>query len=239
VETTKARMATKTEPTFRRGRHLFFAMIGLAHGPIVAGTGVATLWLTNATTWSAELMALAAMMQLSFAALVAWLAFSVFDTHSGVTILPKRWRDLGAELATLFLVLEACSVWVVWRDPATHWDRSEGWFAIFSNDHGGLQLGWAVFMLAYPIAEEIVYRALLLRALEGYMGQISALVVQGALFELVHVCVYGYGDFTGVWFIIGFMLGAVFQRTRSLAVPTFLHAAHNVVYFGAVWWFGR
>src|SRR5690606_26118809 len=109
----------------------------------------------------------------------------------------------------------------------------------FTGAQGELQFGWAlVFLLAYPIAEEIVYRALLLRALEGYMSQILALVLQAAVFELIHAYVYGYG-LTGAWFVIGYMLGYAFQCTRSLAVPTLLHTGHNLLYFAAVWYFNQ
>jgi len=230
--------ATKTEPTFRRGWHLLFAIIGLAHGPVTTATGAAVLWLTGARAWSAELVALEALAQLGFAAIVAWLAFSLFDTHAGVTVLPKRWRDIGGMLAAWAVFLECCSAWIVWRDPAAHWNRVSGWLELF-NGLGELQVVWlAICMLAFPIGEEIVYRGLLLRALEGYMGQNLALVIQAAVFELVHAYVYGYG-LTGVWFIIGYFLGAAFQRTRSLAVPMLLHAAHNTLYFVLVWYFNQ
>jgi membrane protease YdiL (CAAX protease family) len=94
-------------------------------------------------------------------------------------------------------------------------------------------------LIAAAAAEEIVYRALLLRALEGYISSSWALVIQAAVFELVHAYVYGYGSVTGLWFIGGLVLGYAFQRTRSLAVPTLLHAAHNFLFFTAVWYFNQ
>ncbi|HLT36448.1 MAG TPA: CPBP family intramembrane glutamic endopeptidase, partial [Enhygromyxa sp.] len=79
---------------------------------------------------------------------------------------------------------------------------------------------------------------LLLRALEGTMGAMRALVVQALAFELAHAMFYGYGV-SGIWFIGGLALGYAFQRTRSLAVPTLLHAAHNSLFFALVWYFNQ
>lgn len=233
---TRAGVVTKTEPTFRRGRHLALAVAGLAHGPLTRETGAILLSLTHSVSWSAELSTLNATVNLCFAALVAWLAFVVFDTNSGITILPKRWRDVGVPLVAWCVILEIYSVVVVWRSPLDHLARAQWWIATFANG-GELRFGWAIAALfAHAAAEEIVYRALLLRALEGYMPPPRALVVQAAVFELVHVFVYGSG-FSGVPFVSGVILGHAFQRTRSLAVPTLLHAAHNILFFTLVWYF--
>ncbi len=70
------------------------------------------------------------------------------------------------------------------------------------------------------------------------MNSTRALVVHAALFELVHAFVYGMG-FSGVPFVGGLVLGWAFQRTRSLAVPTLLHATHNIVFFTLVWYFNQ
>lgn len=97
--TTTPAVATRTDPTFRRGRHLALAVIGLSHGPLTGETAGVLLAATSSPTWSAELSTANAAVALCFAAFVAWLAFAVFDTHAEVTILPRRWRDLGGLLA--------------------------------------------------------------------------------------------------------------------------------------------
>lgn len=102
-----------------------------------------------------------------------------------------------------------------------------------------LRSGWlAAAVLAAALAEEIAYRALLLPALEGLMSPRRALVLHAAVFELAHAFIYGQG-FSGVPFIGGIVLGYAFQRTRSLAVPTLLHAGHNLLFFTAVWYFNQ
>jgi membrane protease YdiL (CAAX protease family) len=230
---------TRTEPTFLRGRHLGFAVMGLAHAPMVGATWPIVMRVTNSRTWSAELAALNVSTQLCFAAFVAWLAFAMFDTNAGVTIWPKRWRDIGWPLAAWCVVQETYLAASIWTWPTEHLLANERWLATFSV-FGDLRFGWlTACMLAAATAEEIVYRALLLRALEGYMRPIIALVVQAIAFELVHAYVYGSGGITGTWFIGGLVLGYAFQRTRSLAVPTMLHSAHNTLFLTMVWYFNQ
>jgi membrane protease YdiL (CAAX protease family) len=231
-------VATKTEQTFRRGRHLFFAAVALAHGPLTNITPVVVLSMVHANVWTTEISTINHLLQLCFAAFVAWLAFAVFDTHAEVTILPKRWRDLGIPFLVCCAALEVYSAVVVWLFPAEHLPDIDGHLAAFT-EFGEVRFGWLVAaLLAAAVAEELVYRALLLRALEGYMTPTRALVLQAAVFELVHVYAYGYG-FSGVWFVGGVVLGYAFQRTRSIAAPTLLHVAHNILFFTLVWHFNQ
>lgn len=229
---------TTTEPVFDRARHLVFAVLALAHGPLLPliGVGVGALPIASDP---AIVVVIEAMVQLCFAAFVAWLAFVVFDTHAGITVWPRRWRDLGSEVPVLAIVTWAVMVWAVSRDPAASWQAIDGWVAVFSTDEGQLRIGWMALLLAYPIAEELVYRALLLRALEGYIGSTWACLAQAAVFQLVHAFVYGYGFTTGAWFIYGLLLGLAFQRSRSLAAPVLIHTVHNVLFFAAAWCFNH
>lgn len=234
---TPGAVATETEPAFERGRHLAFAIIALAHAPLVGATAPVVLRITSSQAWSAELATLNVALQLCFVAFVAWLAFAVFDTRAGVTVWPKRWRDIGWPLAAWCVAQEVFVAASVWRWPAEHVRAYDRWLATFT-ELGELHYGWlAASMLAAAAAEEIVYRALLLRALEGYVSARWALVIQAAVFELVHAYVYGHGSVTGAWFIGGLVLGYAFQRSRSLAVPTLLHAAHNFLLFVLIWRF--
>ncbi len=189
----------------------------------------------GAEVWTAELSTLNQFALLGFCAFVAWLAFAVFDTNAGVTIFPERWRDIGVPLALWCIVQELWTAVAIWASPPP---PSSAWVVTFT-EVGQLQFGWlAAALLAAALAEEIVYRALLLRALEGYMRSTRALVLQAAVFELVHAFVYGMG-LSGVPFVGGLVLGWAFQRTRSLAVPTLLHAAHNILFSSLVWYFNQ
>lgn len=234
---TRAVAVTKTDPTFSRGRQLAFAIIGLAHAPLT-WTGLHFMALLGAQTWSAEIAATHELMLFSFTAFVAWLAFAVFKTGADVHVGPRRWEALGPWFAAWCVVQESATVFSVWRFPAEHYIGAGWWMTAFV-EFGNLRVGWlALTVLVAAAAEEIVYRALLLPALEGYMSQTRALVVHAVVFELVHAFVYGRG-ITGIWLIGGYVLGYAFQRTRSFAVPTLLHAAHNMLVFTLAWYFNK
>ena len=229
---------TKIEPTFARGRHLLLAVVGLAHAPLIMTVGRVVLPSMGASAWSAEAVVVCDLVGLCYAAFVAWLAFAVFDTNAGVAVLPRRWLALGAVFAAWCVGVEVFTVVSIWRTPAEYDEAARSWLSTFA-ELGDVRFGWLVVaMLTAALAEEIVYRALLLRALEGYMTRARSLVVHAVVFELVHAFVYGYG-LTGVWFVAGLILGHAFQRTRSLGVPTLLHAGHNILFVVLVWYFNR
>jgi len=81
-----------------------------------------------------------------------------------------------------------------------------------------------------PFAEEIFFRGLLLPAAARILGERKALVVQAAIFGLIH--------FAGAWnawplaiplAFVGWCNGATYLRTGSLAVPILMHATFNAV----------
>lgn len=233
----KVAAATKTEPPIHRARQLAFAIVGLAHAPLTGVSGPALYALAG--TWGPALATANYFVHLCFAAFVAWLAFAVFPSGADVSVGPRRWRNLGPWFAAWCVGQELFTIIHVWLRPTEHYEGAARLLTTFT-DLGELQIGWlALALLAAAAAEEIVYRALLLRALESYMRPELANVIQAAAFELVHAHVYGDGTITGQWFIAGMVLGFAFQRTRSLAVPTLLHAGHNLLFYALIWHFSR
>ncbi|MFO7566744.1 MAG: type II CAAX endopeptidase family protein [Enhygromyxa sp.] len=230
----EATTTAKTERSTRRLR-LVFAVAGFGQWATFMLAGYAVYPLTGG--WTPLALAIMDTASLAYAAFVAWLAFAVFDTDDTISVLPRRWRELGLLFAAWCVGQEILTAANVWLAPAEHLAAAE-WRMQAYIQFGDLRFGWLVVsMLALATAEEIVYRALLLRALEGFMTPARALFVHAVIFEIVHALVYG--GLRGVWFIGGLVLGHAFQRTRSLAVPTLLHAAHNTLFFALVWYFNQ
>ena len=208
--------ATTTEPAFRRSRRLLLAVVGLGHGPLVMTAGLAVVPIMGMGDSHAEISMICELIALIYAVFVAWLVFAVLYPDEDVAVLPRRWLALGPWFAAYCVVQELLTIFNVWRSPSAQYSASQWWMTTFT-EFGDLRLNWLVAVVfTAAFAEEIVYRALLLPALEGYMNSTRALVVHAVIFELVHAFVYGMG-FSGVPFIGGLVLGWAFQRTRSLA----------------------
>lgn len=88
-------------------------------------------------------------------------------------------------------------------------------------------------VIGVPIAEELFFRGLLLRALRNRVGDVGAIVVSSALFGLAHAdpSLPGY---TVLSLVVALgLVGAVFAtlavRTRRLGPGIFAHAAFNLI----------
>jgi membrane protease YdiL (CAAX protease family) len=104
---------------------------------------------------------------------------------------------------------------------------------------GGYQvLGWgsvagaiALFGVsaAAAVTEELVFRGILFRIVEGWVGTWAALALTGVLFGLVHL----FNAYATLWGALaiaveaGGMLAAAYAATRTLWVPIGLHFAWN------------
>ncbi|TVT54660.1 CPBP family intramembrane metalloprotease [Amycolatopsis rhizosphaerae] len=85
------------------------------------------------------------------------------------------------------------------------------------------------FMAAAAVTEEVVFRGVLFRIVEGRIGTWAALALTGVLFGLSHV----FNPNATLWSTIaiaveaGGMLAAAYAATRNLWVPIGLHFAWN------------
>jgi membrane protease YdiL (CAAX protease family) len=233
-------MRPGSRPDFARRRHLVFALLALLHAPMAMATGIVPR-LVSTHPWTAQLDTLDRLIPLVFVAAIAWLAFEVFDTRAEVTVLPRRWADVGVGVVGVWLAASAVQIAALSQTSTAEIQAIAGrWTRSYTGEEGELLLGWLlVSILVSALAEELVYRALLLRALEGYLGRWTALLAHALVFELVHVVVYGYGFRGGAWAIAGVIYGYAFLRTRSLAVPVLLHAGTNLGFYVSVWWLSR
>ena len=94
-------------------------------------------------------------------------------------------------------------------------------------------LGIAALLLIAATLEELIYRCLLFRVLEGALGTWVALAVQAVLFALAHLenLEYGGGGEATTMLVsvsmLGLLWGALFALTRNLWVAVANHAAWN------------
>ncbi len=74
-----------------------------------------------------------------------------------------------------------------------------------------------------PIMEEIVFRGFLQPALKNSFGGRYAILVSASLFAAVHMDVFAFFQI----FILGMLLGYLFEKTQTLAASVFVHILHN------------
>jgi membrane protease YdiL (CAAX protease family) len=227
-----------TPPVYHAKRHLVFACVALLQAPLAINAwSLVESFLPTDCPWSVEWELISRLLPLCFAAFIGWLAFDRFDTGSGVAILPTRWSDIGVLAVMAYGIREMVAGSILLRaPPELLTERKTEVIRVYLEFDGELMFGWLMLAaLAVALTEEIVYRGLLLRALEGFMDRWSALVLHALVFELVHVFIYGQGFRGGVWFIIALIYGYAFQRTRSIAVPVLMHATTIILYEVSLW----
>ncbi|MGB9927131.1 MAG: lysostaphin resistance A-like protein [Methanosarcina sp.] len=81
------------------------------------------------------------------------------------------------------------------------------------------------------LIEEIIFRSVLQTRLEHALDARQALLIASLLFGLMHS---GYGTFYEIFYtgFVGFIMGLLFYKTRSLPFITVLHGFVNVFLFG-------
>ncbi len=92
----------------------------------------------------------------------------------------------------------------------------------FSGDGG---LVWTILAtcIVVPIAEEVIFRGVVMNEFRRVMPLWVAVVLQGVVFALFHM------NFIQTLYVVvpGILLGAVYAWTRSLVVPIVMHICFN------------
>jgi membrane protease YdiL (CAAX protease family) len=121
--------------------------------------------------------------------------------------------------------------------PLIYWPLQRIWSDAFSSDeieqrarelwdkaHGG----WIVVLvvvvaLGAPVIEELVYRGLILQALQSRLNDWLALIISAAWFALIHLQPV---ELPGL-FAFALVLGICFQRTGRLGMSVMAHIGFN------------
>ena len=96
---------------------------------------------------------------------------------------------------------------------------------------GGLIAGLLLIGVLVPIAEEAYFRGLLFQTMRNRWRMSVSLIASSAIFGIVH------GDIAvaGMAFILGLILGWVFERSHSLWTAIIIHAINNGVKIIAIY----
>lgn len=78
-------------------------------------------------------------------------------------------------------------------------------------------------IIVAPILEEILFRGFLQSALKNTFGSRYALVISASLFAAVHMDLFAFLQI----FILGILLGYLYEKTQTLAASIIVHILHN------------
>lgn len=109
--------------------------------------------------------------------------------------------------------------------PMSAWE--EQWFSDMIS--GGAASAVAVCLLA-PVLEEMLFRGVLLRAFLRQHARGTAIAASALYFGVAHLNIY---QFT-LTFLLGLLLGWLYERSRSLLPCIALHGAINTVVYLSV-----
>ena len=105
----------------------------------------------------------------------------------------------------------------------------------------GILLRDALYMLLFVgLAEELLFRGILLNDLKMVFGWKTAILAQGAIFGIMHMTWRSSYEIAFTFFA-GVMLGYFYYRTKSLIGPIVMHGINNILlisvlpYFYPVW----
>jgi membrane protease YdiL (CAAX protease family) len=143
----------------------------------------------------------------------------------GATPPNTEWR-----LAVVVLPVMALSYggfWLFWQPVsllAPDLVRSyalEGMPNLLTRDNPGrLMLDIVVVVVVAPVAEEILFRGILLHRWAARWGTRAGVILSSALFAILHVELIGH-------FFFGVVMAALYVRTQSLWMPILAHALNN------------
>ncbi len=100
-----------------------------------------------------------------------------------------------------------------------------GWFLVMAG----------LVVLVVPVLEEVMYRGLLQRTLDGVgLGRWTAILLASLIFALMHVDAVPWHALP-VLVVLSIGFGWAYERTRSLAAPIVMHIVFNAVNLGLAW----
>ncbi|HII81680.1 MAG TPA: CPBP family intramembrane metalloprotease [Methanosarcina sp.] len=90
-----------------------------------------------------------------------------------------------------------------------------------------------IMVFLVGLVEEIIFRSILQNRLEMFLGSRGGIIMTSVLFGLMSS---GYGNIIEIFyaFLVGFIIGYMFYKTRSLPLVAMIHGFINVFLFGVI-----
>lgn len=217
--------------------YVVFAQVGVSFARLILGNDVAT---TTAPIEGSATLSPSVVLGGSIgtcATIVALMLIGRSRFKSGLVgwgvHVSRFWRQILIALCLTTVAMPICYGIL----GATQWIM-EHVFQLNPQEHGAIELlrdrsgpAWVLGLTAInailivPIAEELLFRGLMLPALARLMDSPTAgLIVSSVLFGMIH---FSVGKSVPALIVFGIILGATYLRTRSLVTVTLVHSLFN------------
>lgn len=208
-------------------------VVPLALAPLV-GVAIAQAVCTVAGGWSLGAVLVGTIGQ-GLTLLVAGMVMMRWLRHELDTLVGPRLSPGYASRLAIFYITAALArgltllavVWSLFPGSRPVPDAGAGALFEAASSRGGVVLVLVAVGVVAPLAEEVIFRGVLLPGLARRMRPGLALVATSLVFGLFHVPTHGVGA------VVPGLLGVVFGwarlRTGGLSAPVILHAANNLL----------
>jgi membrane protease YdiL (CAAX protease family) len=147
----------------------------------------------------------------------------------------RRLLGLGAGLGALAIVGSTIIVSVLVALSGSDATPDQVLTGDIAQTPAQLLLAVLAAVVLAPIAEELLFRGLLHRALRVRLRIVPATAISSLLFAVVHVDVVMSQPIALVGLtLVGVVLAIAYERTGGLLVPVLIHAVHNAITIAAV-----
>lgn len=154
------------------------------------------------------------------------------------------WRDYLRKMAKFFELRPKLSGWKLWYLPAgllLSLVLANIEFAVLSRSIDDLRMVpslevqnvlalFLVMVFFVGLGEELVFRYVLQARLEGVLGVLGAIMFASVTFAAMHSG-YQSGPYIAYVFLVAFLLGSLYYKTRSLALVSLIHGTLNFFLF--------
>jgi membrane protease YdiL (CAAX protease family) len=121
------------------------------------------------------------------------------------------------------LIYRVAALWFGIQPPTV---QGPGIAALFGPGPLGATATVVVMVLLGPLIEEAALRGVVLGALENRVGAWPAIVISSLVFSLLHATAWSFLPLT----VLGFSLGWLAQRSRSLLPAVAVHVTYNALF---------
>lgn len=154
------------------------------------------------------------------------------------------WKDYLLKAKKLFEIRPKLSGWKLWYLPAGFLlslvlaniefkvlsMSIDDLRMIPSLEIGNIIVLFVVMVFFVGLGEELVFRYVLQTRLEGVLGVLGAIMFASVTFAAMHSG-YQSGPYVAYVFLVAFLLGSLYYKTRSLAFVSLVHGTLNFFLF--------